>query len=149
MYEAAVPVTFVILPPDTVLLPHCLAVIVPPPVSAAVTEVPPLPKHIDCAVTAVTDTADKDVPTVPDTDMFFVVAPVLVNVMFPLGEPVAAFVRRAYIVVDAIVPAAPTTNATVLVPTLLANVALVDTSKPVGGVIEIPAVMLVPLTVKL
>ena len=149
MYEAAVPVTFVIVPPDIVLLPHCLAVMVPPPVSAAVTKVPPLPKHIDCAVDDVTDTADKDVPTVPDTDIFFVVAPELVNVMFPLGEPVAAFVRRAYIVVDEMVPAAPTTNATLLVPTLLTNVALVDTSKPIGGVIEMPAVMLVPLTVKL
>ena len=138
-----------IVPPDAERLPHCLDEITPPPVSATDTDVPLLPTHIDCAVIAVTETADKLEPTVPDTDMFFVVALVLANVIFPLGEPDAALVNLAYIVVDEIVPAEPTTKADELVPTLLANVELVDTSKPVGGVIDIPAAILVPLTVKL
>jgi len=100
-------------------------------------------------VIAVTETADRLTPTVPETDIFFVVAPELARVILPLGEPVAVFVNRTYIVVDEIVPAAPTTKADELVPTLLANVELVDTSKPVGGVIDIPAAILIPLTVKL
>lgn len=141
--------TLVIDPPDVDRLPHCLDIIVPPPVSATDTDVPLLPTHIDCAVLDDTTTADKLTPTVPDTATFLVVALVLTNVMFPDGEPVDAVdCNLTYIVVDAIVPAAPITNADELVPILLANVELVDTSNPTGGVIVIPANMLDPVTVK-
>lgn len=96
-----------------------------------------------------TTTADKLTPTFPDTATFLVVALVLTNVIFPDGVPVDAVdCNLTYIVVDAIVPAAPITRADELVPTLLANVELVDTSKPTGGVIVIPADILVPATVK-
>jgi hypothetical protein len=47
VYDVDVPVTFVIVPPDVERLPHCLEMIVPPPVSATDTDVPLLPKHID------------------------------------------------------------------------------------------------------
>ena len=149
MYDVDVPVTFVIDPPEVDRLPHCLPVIVPPPVSATDTDVPLLPKHIDCAVLADIDTADKLTPTVPATATFLVVALVLANVMFPDGEPVDAVdCNLTYIVVDAIAPAAPITNADELVPILLANVELVDTSNPTGGVIVMPVDILEPVTVK-
>ena len=149
VYEDDVPVTFVITPPEIDRLPHCLAVIVPPPVSATDTDVPSLPKHIDWVVLDETTTADRLTPTFPDTATFLVVALVLTNVIFPDGVPVDAVdCNLTYIVVDAIVPAAPITNADELVPILLANVELVDTSNPTGGVIVIPANILVPVTVK-
>jgi hypothetical protein len=149
VYEDDVPVTFVIDPPEVDRLPHCLEVIVPPPVSATDTDVPLLPKHIDWAILDDTTTADKLTPTFPDTAIFLVVAPVLANVIFPDGVPVDAVdCNLTYIVVDAIVPEAPITNADELVPILLANVELVDTSYPTGGVIVIPDDILVPATVK-
>jgi hypothetical protein len=48
----------------------------------------------------------------------------------------------------AIVPEAPTVIGLILVPTLLAKVELVETSKPVGGVTVIPALMFAPEILK-
>ena len=48
----------------------------------------------------------------------------------------------------AMVPEAPTVIGLLLVPTPLANVELVDTSKPEGGVTKMPAVILAPETEK-
>lgn len=149
VYDDDVPVTLVIDPPEVDRFPHCLAVIVPPPVSTTDTDVPLLPRHIDCKVLDDTTTEDKLIPTFPDIAILLVVALALTNVIFPDGVPVDAVdCNLTYIVVDVIVPAAPITNADEFVPILLANDELVDTSKPTGGVMVIPANILVPVTVK-
>ena len=44
------PLILVIVPADTERFPHCLPVIVPPPVSVAVNWEPVPPTHMDCAV---------------------------------------------------------------------------------------------------
>jgi hypothetical protein len=49
----------------------------------------------------------------------------------------------------AIVPEAPTVIGLILVPTLLAKVELVETSKPAGGVTVIPALIFAPEMLKL
>ena len=66
------------------------------------------------------------------------------------GEPANPAVanKRTYIGVDAIDPAAPITIGELLLPTLLEKVEDVDTSKPNGGVMVIPASMVAPLTEK-
>ena len=80
---------------------------------------------------------------------FLVVAPVETRDMFlELYVPGMAFAPNlTKIVVDEIVPEAPTTIGLEFVPTVV-NVELVETSKPTGGVTVIPPIMLVPDTVK-
>ena len=72
------------------------------------------------------------------------VAPVDVNEIFPLGEPVAPAVNRTYTVVDA---TDPLVCVRVSVDAYQEE-ELVDTSKPVGAVMVMLLVRLQPCTVK-
>lgn len=82
--------------------------------------------------------------TVPLTATLMVVTPVEAKVIFPEGVPVADAAMRTYIIVLATKP--PVWGKVRLVAKPLPLV--VDTSKPVGAVITIPVVRLLPETVK-
>jgi len=71
--------------------------------------------------------------------------------MLPLyGEPdTAAFAITLTYIVLVLLPAAEITRGEALLPTLLAKVDEVETSKPVGGVTVIEDVISVPFRVKL
>jgi hypothetical protein len=85
-----------------------------------------------------------EVIKVPLTETFTVVAPDDVHATLPFEGAEDNAAMRTKIVVDAIVPAAPT----VTLPPLPLHVELfVETSKPVGAVTVIPAAILVPETV--
>jgi hypothetical protein len=83
--------------------------------------------------------------TVPETATLMVVTPVEASVIFPEGLPVADAAILTYIVVLATEPLDGVKVR--VVPKLLPLV--VETSKPVGAVMMIPVVRLLPETVKL
>ena len=80
---------------------------------------------------------------------FLLVAPVDEQTMFPPSLLAAVVDVLTYMVVELIVPEDPIVIVALFVPTFVLKSDTVETSKPTGGVIVIPAVILVPLTLKL